>query len=93
MDGQVYRKSEAMKRGHGERNTSSERSFYGPRLLVSIDDAFDVISKVHDEFGHDGKNKTFEVIEERYYGIIRDDVSYYCLLHLLYKYTTANSVN
>lgn len=75
--GEVYRKAEPMKRAHGQ-DRSGAVGTYNPRFLVCVDDAVEKILEVHDECGHNGLNKTWEVFEERYYGIIRDDVSILC---------------
>lgn len=79
-----------MKRGKNQDCSISVGS-YALRRVVSIDDAFETILRVHNDCGHNGYNKTWEVFEEQYYGIIRQDVSinsfkFYSIYNVLNNY-------
>ena len=45
------------------------------REVILEDLAFDTIIRAHCQHAHPGKNKTFDLIRERYYGITKDKVS------------------
>jgi hypothetical protein len=42
--------------------------------VITEDQAFDTITKAHEELSHAGHKKTFHLISENYYGITRDEV-------------------
>ena len=48
---------------------------YQDREVILEDHAFDIIFRAHCQHAHPGKNKTFDLIRERYYGITKDEVS------------------
>jgi len=57
IDGQLYRKP----------SDPQEQ----PRYVVCEHEVFERIKTVHLQLGHAGKNKTFEILQKRYYGITR----------------------
>lgn len=46
------------------------------RRVVSEDEAFNVIVEAHTSLLHAGKNKTFSEVNDRYYGITREEVAF-----------------
>ena len=45
------------------------------RKVVLEDGAFETIVRIHCQHAHPGKNKTFDLLRERYYGITKEEVS------------------
>ena len=91
-DNQLYRSPEKMKCGQKKRNgkrtgLTGQPQMYKARYVVCIYEAFDIISEIHGRHGHNGKNKTWEMFEEHYYGVTRDDVCInFVYLSFLYFY-------
>ncbi|RPA86751.1 hypothetical protein BJ508DRAFT_321337 [Ascobolus immersus RN42] len=73
VNGQLYRKPEPMKRCSSDPPNTPLR-YYAPRRVVCVDNAFETIRRVHEDCGHNGINKTWEALEEEYYGIVKEDV-------------------
>ena len=46
------------------------------RKVIPSESAFDTITTMHCKHAHPGKNKTFDLIREKYYGITKEEVSY-----------------
>ena len=54
------------------------------RQVISADRAFDTITTVHCQHAHPGKNKTFDLIREKYYGITKEEVIIMLIMFLDY---------
>ena len=50
------------------------------RKVIPSESAFDTITTIHCKHAHPGKNKTFDLIREKYYGITKEEVSYNILI-------------
>lgn len=44
------------------------------RKVIPEDLSFDTITRMHCQHAHPGKNKTFDLVRERYYGITKEEV-------------------
>lgn len=53
--------------------------------------AFEMIIRAHCQHAHPGKNKTFDLIREKYYGITKEEVSE-CLIYERTKYELSISI-
>lgn len=51
------------------------------RKVISIDMTFNTIVKVHSQHAHPGKNKTFDLLRQEFYGITKEEVSSYSTLY------------
>lgn len=65
VDGQVFRKADPL-----------AKSQMPSRPAVTNTEIFSLVLKFHVDLGHAGYKKTYKAIQNGYYGIVRDDVSW-----------------
>lgn len=54
--------------------TKTYQLFRTPQYVVCTYEAFDIVSQLHIELGHIGKNRLREEFDRRYHGVTRDEV-------------------
>jgi hypothetical protein len=59
--------------GNGQKLYRKANENYERRLVVSGNNAFDVLTQMHIKLGHPGRNRYFAGVEQQYYGLKREE--------------------
>jgi hypothetical protein len=59
--------------GNGQKLYRKANGNYERRLVVSGNDAFDILTQMHIKLGHPGRNKYFAGVDQQYYGLKREE--------------------